>query len=150
MIWYFAYGSNMDEERMRKRVGTWSARVPGVLAGWRLAFNKQADNKPGEGYANIVPSSDRTVEGVLYAVDEEALVVLDRYEGVPWHYRRERLAVERKDTGETVEAVVYVACPERVREGLRPSREYLHHLLAGRDCLSAEYVQCLERVETVD
>lgn len=38
-VWYFAYGSNMDIRQMRKRIGRFPERAPGILRGWRLAFN---------------------------------------------------------------------------------------------------------------
>lgn len=148
--WYFAYGSNMDADRMRKRIKRLPERVPGVLKDWQLAFNKMAERTPGKGYANIVPSPGDAVEGVLYPVTEEELQALDRYEDVPRHYEHCRVEVVRRDTGETVTAIAYVAHPKQVRDGLRPTREYLGHLLAGADCLSEEYARGLRTVETLD
>ncbi|MEW6574370.1 MAG: gamma-glutamylcyclotransferase family protein [Bacillota bacterium] len=148
-VWYFAYGSNMDAARMRERlkdVGGWQERVPAVLTGWRLAFNKVAGQNPHHGFANIVPAAGEKVEGCLYRLPEAALEALDRYEGVPDHYVRREVTVKRRDTGESLAAVTYVAQSERVREGLKPSREYLQHLLAGEECLSQEYFQRLRNV----
>ena len=50
--------------------------------------------------------------------------------------------------GAAVEAVTYVAL--RTREGLRPTREYLGHLLAGRDLLPRDYVERLMATPTLD
>lgn len=149
-VWYFAYGSNMDVERMKKRVGRLPDRVPGILRGWRLEFNKEAANIPGAGYANIIPCPDSAVEGILYAVTEEELRKLDGYEGVPNHYIRDQISVVRKDTDEVVSAVTYVANPNKVRDGLKPTREYLGYLLAGADHLSEEYFCRLRIVKTLD
>ncbi|MGB9825195.1 MAG: gamma-glutamylcyclotransferase family protein [Desulfofundulus sp.] len=70
-IWYFAYGSNMDAEQMESRAGNWLSRVPGLLKGWRLEFNKVNACVIGAAYANIVPSPNSTVEGVLYVLTEK-------------------------------------------------------------------------------
>jgi gamma-glutamylcyclotransferase len=51
---YFAYGSNMDPERMRERNITFSQRICAVLKGYRLEFNRVASRNPQEGYANVV------------------------------------------------------------------------------------------------
>lgn len=102
--WYFACGSNMDAERMRKHIGRLPGRIPGILRGWRLEFNKMYTKISGVGFANIVHCLGEIVEGVLYAVTEEELQKLDRFEGVPDHYKRHRINVERRDTGDVVAA----------------------------------------------
>jgi len=145
-VYYFAYGSNMNPERMRERGVAFSSREPGRLPGHRLAFNKRGSTLPrGAGYANVVPDGSGAVEGALYRLDPADLAALDACEGWPEHYRREALEVERAD-GSRVTAVVYVAQPRWTRAGLRPTREYLDHLLAGRDVLSPEYGQRLAAV----
>lgn len=146
MLWYFAYGSNMDPQRMCARIGRWVLRVPGVLQGWKLAFTKVAGRNPGEGYANIVPSPGGSVEGCLYRLAEAALDRLDRFEGAPTHYERRDVTVYRVNCGEAVKAVTYVARPERVKDGLTPAREYLEHLLAGADCLSEQCQRWLRAI----
>ena len=146
-VWYFAYGSNMSPARMEARVGGWHARMPGRLPGFRLAFNKRASGEEGAAHANIVPDAGGVVEGVLYRLDEAALEVLDRYEGHPEHYGREEMEVRCGDG--TVRAWAYVATPAWTEEGLRPTREYLDHLLAGRDCLSDDYWRMLRETPTL-
>ena len=135
---------------MKGRIGRLPERVSGVLRDWRLEFNKASRGIPGAGFANILPCPGDEVEGILYAVTEEELERLDRYEGVPCHYRRRQVNVERGDTGELVTAVTYVAAPSKVKDGLKPTRKYLLHLLAAKDCLSQEYVRRLQAVKTLD
>ncbi|OAT80321.1 gamma-glutamylcyclotransferase family protein [Desulfotomaculum copahuensis] len=148
-LWYFAYGSNIDAERIKERIGFLPDRIPGTLGNWHLEFNKTS-KKTGEGFANIVPCPGEIVEGVLYAVTEEELQKLDCYEGVPAHYIRYQINVVRQDKGEVVAAVTYVANPDKVRDGLKPTREYLNHLLAGKDYMSEKYIQHLRAVEILD
>jgi hypothetical protein len=77
------------------------------------------------------------------------LDVLDVWEGVAGgHYERRAVPVVRADTGETVEAVTYIAL--LVGEGLRPTRDYLGHLLAGRDLLPQKYWEWLKATPTLD
>ena len=146
---YFAYGSNMDPDRMRERGVNFLKREHAILEGWRLEFNKVSSRNPEEGYANIVKDENSVVEGILYEIDDLDLKILDRYEGYPSHYERIKVVV-RMDNGENVEAVTYIAKPDKVKDGLKPSREYLNHLLKGCDLLSEEYCRKLRKWETLD
>ena len=146
---YFAYGSNMDPERMRERDITFSQRRHAILKGYRLEFNKVASRNPEEGYANIVQYENGVVEGVLYDIRDSDLAKLDRCEGYPEHYDRAKVKVELDDNHE-MEAVTYIAQPGKVTYGLRPSRDYLDHLLAAEDLLSKSYSRMLAAVQTLE
>lgn len=154
MNWYFAYGSNMSavrlfEDRLKPEGVRWGERVAGRLDGWQLAFDKIARSPAGAGAGNIVPRPGAVVHGTLNALPAEGFAVLDRYEGVAQgHYERRALAVRRGDTGALVEAITYVAL--RTSEGLKPTRAYLEHLLAGRDLLPADYWAELSATPTLD
>lgn len=145
---YFAYGSNMSLEQMNKRIteegGTFSVVGRAILRDFELRFNKASSRDASSGFANAVEKPGSVVEGILYEVDEKGMSLLDAFEGVPGrHYQREFLQVETPE-GLKVEACVYVACPDKVREGLKPARGYLERLLEGRAFLSQEYVRWLE------
>jgi gamma-glutamylcyclotransferase len=154
MNWYFAYGSNMNaarlfEERLKPEGVPRGERIAGRLDGWRLAFNKRARAPSGAGAGNIVPAAGESVHGTLNLLPRKGFEILDRYEGVAGgHYERRIVPVVRADTGQTVEAVTYVALS--VSEGLRPTRDYLGHLLAGRDLLPADYCARLGTTPTID
>lgn len=153
LSWYFAYGSNMNalrlfEERLKPEGVGAGDRIAGRLDGWRLAFNKQG-RVPGTGAGNIVPAPGEVVHGTLNLLPAKGFEVLDRYEGVAGgHYERRVLPVLRGDTSATVEAITYVAL--LVADGLRPTRDYLGHLLAGRDLLPADYFRRLSETLTLD
>lgn len=148
-MWYFAYGSNMSKNRMRSRNVRFSKRRHAVLKGWRLEFNKIASHNRREGYANIVRDENSTVEGVLYEIPDSDLQKLDQCEGYPSHYNRIEVEVQL-DNGSKVRALTYVANPEKVKSGLKPSKEYLSYLLEGSDLLSEEYRRKLSGLETLD
>lgn len=154
MKWYFAYGSNMDaarlfEGRLMPEGIAWGDRLGGRLDGWRLTFDKQARTPPGAGAGNIVMAAGAAVHGTLNALPPRGFDVLDVHEGVAGgHYARRIVPVVRADTGETVEAVTYVAL--KVAAGLRPTRAYLAFLLAGGDLLPADYLERLKATPTID
>ena len=146
---YFAYGSNMNPERMKERGVNFLSRKRAILYGWRLEFNKEALRNPKEGYANIVKDENSFVEGCIYEIKEDDFKKLDKYEGYPEHYYRVEVKV-RMDDGDEVDAITYVANPNKVKEGLKPSKEYLDHLLKGSDLLSDDYINKLKAIETLD
>jgi gamma-glutamylcyclotransferase len=154
MPWYFAYGSNMDanrlfDERLVPEGVARGERIGGRLDGWRLTFDKQARTPPGAGAGNIVPAVGEIVYGTLNALPLKGFDVLDFYEGVAGgHYEQRTVAVVRTDTGQTVDAITYVAL--KVGAGLRPTCAYLSCLLAGRDLLPADYWDRLRKTPTLD
>ncbi|MBS0525028.1 MAG: gamma-glutamylcyclotransferase [Proteobacteria bacterium] len=122
------------------------SRIGGRLDGWRLVFNKIARTPEGAAAGNIVEAPGEVVHGTLNQMPDAGLAVLDIWEGVAaGHYRRRVVPVVR---AETVEAVTYIAL--KVGEGLRPTREYLGHLLAGKDLLPAAYWAKLKETPTLD
>ena len=146
---YFAYGSNMDPARVAARGLSAIAMRGAVLSGHRLVFDKHASDHWGSAHANLVPDPIATVEGVLYELaDGREIEKMDVFERTPVNYRRERVAVE--SGGARIVAWTYFANPAVRRDGLRPRRDYLAHLLAGRAFLSGDYVRRLEAIACVD
>jgi gamma-glutamylcyclotransferase len=96
------------------------------LPNYELRFNKKV--RGGTGGANVQPAPGKTVYGVLYKIDESAFRSLDRYEGVPDHYRRIEVRVT-PDEGQPLAAQVYIA--SKVEKGLRPAPHYLQSILEG-------------------
>lgn len=146
--WYFAYGSNMNQIRMRDR----GMQVVGARSGWmqnvRLVFNKRAADQDGIAYANIAHAPGDRVEGVLYELaDVGEIVRMDPFEGAPRFYSRDVFPIETGQSGQQP-AWVYVANRAMICEGLKPAAWYLAHLLEGRAYLSEAYFQRLVQVET--
>ncbi|MFC3151159.1 gamma-glutamylcyclotransferase family protein [Litoribrevibacter euphylliae] len=145
--YYFAYGSNMNKERMAVRGLSFSNPVKGVMRGYRLAFNKKAWDHPARSYANIVFDPASHVEGVLYRLDDEHQIQkMDPFEGAPRLYSREIFHVETQQG--LIPSWVYIANKATISDGLKPDQWYLEHLLAGREHLSESYYQKLTLVET--
>lgn len=147
-MFYFAYGSNMNPERMKGRNINFSSRKFVKLIDYKLVFNKKA-NGGNFTYANIIESKNDYVEGALYEFPDNEIIHLDNAEGYPNHY--DRLLVEVTDLENSqIEATTYIANKDKIVIGLKPTREYLNHLLAGRDILTDGYYAQLSTTETCD
>lgn len=137
--YYFAYGSNMNPLRVKKRNMAFHSAEAGHLAHYRMKFNKRSVKYPGAASANVVAESGALTEGVVYRLSHpEQIEMMDPFEGYPVRYDRRPLPV-RVDDG-FVHAWVYIANEDHIQEGLSPARWYLEHLLAGEAFLSDTYL----------
>ena len=144
---YFAYGSNLDQDQMRRREVTFTSAVPAVLQDFRLDFTAHSD-RWGGGVADVVEEEGSAVEGALYMVTE-GMAQLDLYEGVKeGMYRRRWITVDVAGKGHR--AVLYEVCSKV--PGLRPSRKYMAAIISGSlQCgLSEAYVEALKSISTID
>jgi cation transport regulator ChaC len=147
LLWYFAYGSNMQRATFleRRRMQPIAVRW-GWLHDHRLCFDLPVG--PGErGVANVVRSIGDRVCGVLYQLTAAEFDRLDLTEGVPAGLYR-RLRVDVVDgAGERLDALAYgstISVP-----GRRPSARYLGLLLEGarENGLPAEWIELLARLD---
>ena len=144
--YYFAYGSNMNSDRVRQRKMSFESASSGRLLDYSLRFNKRSVKYPGAAAANVVASAKGVTEGVVYRLaDPEQIEMMDPYEGYPVLYRRTALPIVTK--AGVVDAWVYIANEDHVAEGLAPAQWYLNHLLAGRGYLSASYFESLLQIK---
>ena len=146
VVHYFAYGSNMNPERVRQRSMKFNHHKAGSLHNYRLAFNKRSAKFPGSASANVMLHEGAITEGVVYQLQHpEQIEMMDPYEGYPVRYSR--LSIPIVCHQEIVEAWVYIANDDHITEGLKPNRWYLEHLLAGKQYLSTPYLERLQSVE---
>jgi gamma-glutamylcyclotransferase (GGCT)/AIG2-like uncharacterized protein YtfP len=146
MIYYFAYGSNMDAKRMTERVVDFEIIGQGILEDFELKFNKINQKKKGVGYANVSTEHGKKVEGIIYRFENISL--LDKPEGYPKHYDRKIMEIVYNSG--RLKAWVYIANENRISEGLLPERDYLAHLLAGKDYLSKAYIDELYKQKVIE
>ena len=144
---YFAFGSNLNPERMKQRKAFFTARVGAKLLDHKFSFSfKRPD---GTGAGNIRPQKSSVVYGALYTLEEGGLDKLDVFEWVDRGcYRRQNVTVETLD-GERVEATTYVVTEDFYEEGLLPRRDYLNHCLACKDVVPTEYYAFLESFKEI-
>jgi len=130
----------MNRAQMRSRCPTILEELPAHLPNYELRFNKKV--RGGSGGPNIQPSQGNTVHGVLYKIEETAFRMLDRYEGVPQHYRRIEVQVtpDGDPPVQSVPAQIYIAT--KIEKGLRPAPHDLNAILegAGEHNLPAAYL----------
>lgn len=103
---YFAYGTLLDIEHMRRFCP--SARAVGVmrLDGYELGFAACADPSRAGCTLDAVP--DGTVWGVQYELSDGDMAKLDEVSGVPaGHWARKRVTVRDSD-GKAVNTTTYV------------------------------------------
>ena len=141
-IFYFAYGSCMDTER----IGTDGAAelfnqdvLVGRLAGYSLCYSLEstdggrADIKEGEGY----------VEGILYTVTQETIEYLFRREGVnAGRYRPAFVTVEVN--GQIFTNVLTFSVINKKKDITPPDHYALEILRGAKGRVSMEYYQLLK------
>ena len=145
-IWYFAYGSNMNERLFHERRHmVWHEVRIGRLDGHRLAFTVAGGMRPGvSAPGNIITATSESVHGVLYLLPLHKFARLDASEGRQYDY----LWAEIEDmNGKPVSAVTYKV-PHAAPEG-RPARQYLNLIreAARQRGLPPDYIAFLDRVE---
>lgn len=145
-VWYFAYGSNMNERLFRERRHmTWHEARVGRVRDYRLAFSVAGGMRPGiSAPANIVAAPGSIVYGALYLLPLRKFARLDNSEGEQYGY----LWTEAEDlAGNRLSAVTY-KMPHAAPEG-RPGRGYLNLIreAARQRGLPAEYTAFLDAVE---
>ena len=89
---YFAYGSNIDENRMQERCP--KSRLVGKarLEGYKISFSRYSGKWNG-GVADIIEAENSHVWGILYEITEDDLARLDKFEGHPNIYIRKKVIV---------------------------------------------------------
>lgn len=146
-VWYFAYGSNMNEKLfLERRHMTPIETRTGTLSGYRLVFTRTGGAKPGiSAPANIVEDADSNVHGVLYLLPRRKFARLDNSEGKQYHY----LWTEIVDSvGEKLPAVTYrVADPDAVQG--KPGKQYMNLIrrAARERNLPESYIEFLNGIE---
>lgn len=144
---YFAYGSNMDKDRMVERKINFTSRKFAKLDNHKLVFNKKA--KDGNFcYANLEVSDGDFVEGIIYEFPDDEILNLDKAEGFPKHYDKVKIIVNDEDNN-PINVLTYIAQSGKVVNGLLPTSAYLNHLLAGKDILTPEYFKILQNTKTI-
>jgi len=149
MIYYFAYGSNMDQKQMKQRCPGSVFIDSAILKDYKLAFTIYAPKRHC-GAADIVNAPGAEVYGLLYTLTVKDLVALDGFEGHPNSYRRFTVRVintaDEKISAETYEVV------NKATTHQKPSKDYLGKLITAAKAFnfSEEYTKNISQTETID
>jgi gamma-glutamylcyclotransferase (GGCT)/AIG2-like uncharacterized protein YtfP len=111
---YAAYGSNLNHAQMRRRCPGARPVNALLLPAWRLVLRK---------YADMAPDAAALCPVGLWQITRAHLGSLDRYEGYPQAYTRQRLELP-----DGSEAWVYL---ERAHRAGPPTRDYVACIRAG-------------------
>lgn len=129
-VHYFAYGSNMLSEEIRKVCPSAEVDAIASVTNRRLAFMRHSVRRGG-GVADLLPSAGFEVFGVLYRIRNEELAALDEREGcASGAYRRVTLDVWVDDREEPVRAESYEVITRAPQE-IPPGDAYLTLLIRG-------------------
>jgi gamma-glutamylcyclotransferase len=145
---YFAYGSNMLEQRLkaRKRVPLASFLSNASVTGYRLRFHKKSKDCSGKCNIARTDSPRDIVYGVLFEMPDDDLFALDKAEGVGQGYHRQDVSVMAD--GRDISALAYIADADYINEALVPYRWYHELVIAGaiQHTLSKDYIAGLRAV----
>jgi cation transport regulator ChaC len=141
-MYYFAYGSCMNELDFSRNVKQFTRLGRAELHHYKLGFTMYSGSRDG-GVADVIDFPDEVVEGILYVVDEQGVKELDKREGHPNFY--ERIYVDIQYNGQLIERVVtYQGVNQNLHE-YAPSSDYSNIILVGaRNELSERYLEKLE------
>jgi gamma-glutamylcyclotransferase len=128
-LYYFAYGSNLYPERLRRRVPSSRAIATTALRGYRLEFHKRSEDGSGKCNAFYTGHSNDHVLGVVYRMEVAERWLLDRAEGLSrgYHSRLERVMFD----GREHEVFFYVADSAYIDASLAPYNWYKALVLSG-------------------
>ncbi|KAL0946736.1 hypothetical protein HGRIS_012915 [Hohenbuehelia grisea] len=136
MTVYFAYGSNLWLDQMKRRCPESQLIGVAVLHDWLWIINQR-------GYANVIPSAGDIVYGLVFKLNERDEETLDGYEGVPSSYEKRTLSVvslpirgqtnakdsQGREEERSIEALVYV--DTRRKNAGPPQEEYIYRINMG-------------------
>jgi gamma-glutamylcyclotransferase len=143
-LYYFAYGSNMNWQQMKRRCPSSRFVCVARLPDYRFGITRHSRLRDC-GTANICPASAEDVWGIVYEVSDAELRVLDSFED---GYRREILSFYPVADGrQPLDALVYVADIEQSVP--RPNSEYRRLIIEGAKHwqLPESYVALLEALQ---
>jgi gamma-glutamylcyclotransferase len=147
---YFAYGSNIDEQRVKAPDRCPNARFifHALLPGHRLVFSHRSEAGAA---ADVIVDSASSVWGVVYDIAESDRKQLDRREAAIQHAHRPReVLVHPYGDNEQKVMVITYAMSGPAGEHQPPTREYLECMLRGarQRGFPADYIAQLERIKT--
>lgn len=147
-LYYFAYGSCMDDERFRlaNAESYFSIKVGrGVLGNHGFRFSRSSSDG---GKADIIESAEEVVEGVVYKIPLEALDYLYKREGVYVNAYRPAVVQIKSNHDEWFKAITFIGM-EKSKE-TPPTELYAKEIIRGaKGILSESYLEKLvERIES--
>ncbi len=142
----FAYGSNMNVNRLKQRVPSAVKVCNASLPGYKFSFNKRSNDGSGKGNIQQTNIDGDTVVGVVFEINEAEKPALDAVEGLGSGYNQAVVDL-RDENGETFQAQVYIADESAVDNTLLPYDWYKDFVVTGaeQNDLPPEYVENIRK-----
>lgn len=146
-MYYFAYGSNMSVDRLKKRVPSSVVKGVGSISGCVLKFNKVSKDGSGKGNIQHTGNQDDIVPGVVYAFDKAEKPKLDKAEGLGQGYDEKTVTVSTSKG--KIQAVTYYAT--KTDNTLKPYTWYKDHVIKGakENNLPEDYIAKLDQTDAI-
>jgi len=130
--YYFAYGSNINKNRLYQRIGRLVNNTNGILPNYNIIFNKKTSQNDYS-YANIQSNPNNIVYGKIYKLTLHELNMLDKDEGIEENkigYERKLFKVYDIENKKYILAYSYIATnPIVLTNVLQPSEKYKQYFL---------------------
>jgi hypothetical protein len=120
-MYLFSYGSNHPGQ-LAQRLGHPVMTLSAIVKGYQRVFRGSSRTWGGGGVASLLKRPGGLTFGLAIVVSPRDLEVLDRYEGVPYAYRRQKLQVLIGDAQTPSRGLAYIAESPTFNA---PSRAYL-------------------------
>ncbi|MCL1658360.1 gamma-glutamylcyclotransferase [Elizabethkingia miricola] len=144
----FAYGSNMNLDRLKERVPSANKLLNVFIKGYTIKCNKISTD--GSSKANIIKTDndDNIVWGVIFEIDDSEKSNLDEYEQ---GYNDSILSFLDSENSPH-EAQVYIAEESAINDDLLPYDWYKEYIVSGakENDLPQEYVEKLEAINFIE
>jgi gamma-glutamylcyclotransferase (GGCT)/AIG2-like uncharacterized protein YtfP len=147
----FAYGSNMNLNRLTKRIPSAVKVSNASLSGYKLVCNK-VSKKDDSAKANIIQTDNLAdlVWGVLFTIDNDQKPLLDKTEGLGKGYNEDTL-IFFDETNNSYTAQIYIADSKAIDDNLFPYDWYKEFIVSGaiQNKLPFEYIAKLKSITCV-
>ncbi len=143
-MWYFAYGSNLNQRAVTEWCRHYAHRAPNLKSGraavldnYRLCFPIFSEYWGG-GIGDVVYDPGKYVQGAIFTLAEPEMVVLDAKVGRKLDasskeigiYKRMDVKVAPLGRGEPVNAVTYLGTNQD-RSHIQPTQHYMDVVIQG-------------------
>lgn len=152
---YFAYGSNLNWERMKNRCPSAEFYCKAFLPDYRIEFTRES-SKLNCGVADIIWDENNKAYGVVYKIDEDDLGRLDKREGyIPQRdincYKRIEIMVFKEDNDEEPITVFTYEVEKKEFGKYKPNNDYKNLIVDGAKHwdFPERYINFLENIETM-
>eukprot|EP00834_Sanchytrium_tribonematis_P001973 NODE_53_length_30760_cov_1.203712.p14 type:complete len:231 gc:universal NODE_53_length_30760_cov_1.203712:27301-27993(+) len=155
MVWYLAYGSNMNKDILigRRKINPTDSRNV-IIHDYQLSFNVPGIPFIEPSFASILPRKGCLLHGVAFEISEKDFLKIQHSEGGQGirgiSYQPIEIEAESYDGKKFVVRTLYYSCSifPNIKE-FHPSKRYLNLIIEGakQNKLDSHYLQMLENLE---